>query len=104
MPPTRKPRPLGRYALGRVIAEIDEQFQRRGHGARTALASAIGFRPPDLAKRQEDVEAHWNLEDLGRVADAWDAPAGWPFIPWDQATARDVLWAARNVQRKVRLG
>jgi hypothetical protein len=96
MPPTRQPRPLGRYSLQKVILELEEQFRRRGRGSKTALAVDLGFRPPEITKRQDDEEAHWNLEDLGRVADAWEAPTGWPFIPWDEAELRDRAWKARH--------
>jgi hypothetical protein len=95
MPPTRKPRPLGRYSLRKVILELEEQFERRGRGSKTALALDLGFRPPEITRRQDDDEVHWNLEDLGRVADAWGAPTGWPFIPWDEAKEREDLWKGR---------
>lgn len=96
MPPTRKPRPLGRYTLRKVILELEEQFTRRGRGAKKALAAGIGLRPSEITKRQNDDEAHWSIEDLGRVADEWDAPAGWPFITWDEADERDKLWKQRG--------
>lgn len=96
MPPTRPPRPLGRYSLKKVILELEEQFRRRGRGSKTALALDLGYRPSEITKRQDDDEAHWNLEDLGRVAEAWKAPAGWPFIAWDEADERDQLWRARH--------
>lgn len=99
MPLPRKPRPLGRYSRKRVIEEIEEQFRRRGRGSRKALAHAIGFRPPEIAKYQKDEEAHWNFEEVGRVADEWSAPAGWPLIPWDEALERDRAWAEKQARR-----
>jgi hypothetical protein len=95
MPPTRKPRPLGRYTLQKVILELEDQFARRGRGSKKSLAAGIGLRPSEITKRQNDDEAHWSIEDLGRVADEWDAPAGWPFIAWDEADERDKLWRQR---------
>jgi hypothetical protein len=89
---TRKPRPLGRYSRAKVVAELEEQFGRRKRGARKNLAIALGFKPPEITKRQNDDEAHWSIEDLGRVADEWGAPPGWPFIPWDEAEKRDEFW------------
>jgi hypothetical protein len=99
MPIPRKPRPLGRYSRTKVILEIEEQFRRRGRGSKKALAAGLGFKPPEITKRQNDDEAHWNFEELGRVAEEWQAPAGWPFIPWDEAYQRDEAWR-KHLARK----
>jgi hypothetical protein len=97
MPLQRKIPPLGRYSLARVIEEIEEQFTRRGRRSRKDLAIALGFGAQSaINKRQDDDEAHWNIEDLGRVAEAWNAPTGWPFIPWDEAFERDEAWKKRK--------
>jgi hypothetical protein len=102
MPVLRKPRPLGRYSLPSVIAELEDQFRRRGRGSKKALAAGIGFKPPEITKRQNDDEAHWNLEELGRVADEWGAPPGWPFIPWDEADEREKVWKKHRRQKATR--
>jgi hypothetical protein len=32
--------------------------------------------------------SRFTLEQLGAIADALDAPPGWPFVPWELATRR----------------
>ncbi len=75
------PTPESRYSYRRVVDEIENQIDRRGIGAQKAVAAAIGLDESAFSHRLTGAKSKFNIEQLGAIADHWDAPAGWPFIP-----------------------
>lgn len=83
---------MSRFSLSQVIHEFEDQLARRGRGAQSRLCEALGWSRDYVSKRQSNVDYHWSIEDIGRVADFWEAPTDWPWISWDVAAARDKAW------------
>lgn len=46
------------------------------------LCSAVGLPLPSWYKKTRCAGSTFTLDELGRIADALHAPAGWPFVDW----------------------
>jgi hypothetical protein len=89
MTPKRSPVRAGRYTLRKVALEIEEQLRRRGRGSQKEAAFGIGLSEQAFSAKQLGKHSNWSVEEIGRLADFWDAPTSWPWIPWDMAFDRD---------------
>lgn len=92
VPMTRRPvPPPGRYSLRKVALEIDEQLRIRGRGSQKEAAGALGITEQAFSAKLRGVHSNWSVDEIGRLADYWDAPSGWPWIPWKEAEIRDAI-------------
>ncbi len=85
-PLATRPRP-GRYTYEAAALEVAKAIGRRGRGTHKALAADLELTSQQLSHRLAGELARFDLEQLGRIADFFDAPPGWPLIPWDLAQA-----------------
>lgn len=82
------PFPKSRYSYRRVVDEIEAQLENRGVGEQKAAAAAAGMDESAFSHRLTGIKSRFNVEQLGAIADHWNAPPGWPFVPWDEAEKR----------------
>ncbi|MEI8352412.1 MAG: hypothetical protein WCG36_08885 [bacterium] len=82
---SRHQRPLlaGRYSQSRVSAEINAAIDRGERGTHKRLSLALGLRTTQQLSHRRKSQYEWSLEEIGVVADFFNAPIGWPFVPWD---------------------
>lgn len=94
MPRTAKSRPPpGRYTLDRATLEIEEQLRRRGRGAQKEVALAIGLDEQAFSHKMRGGKTRFTVEEIGRIADYWNAPRGWPWVSWGEGEIIDALLA-----------
>ena len=81
---------MGRYTKEIVSAEVRRVMShwRDEHGRavpQKALADVLGITPGQLSRKMtlSDRRSQFNTLDCGLLADFFDAPPGWPYIPWD---------------------
>jgi hypothetical protein len=77
----------GRYSLPAVALEIAHQIGRQGRGTHKALAAHMGISSQQLSHRLAIDTTRLKLEEIGVIADFFNAPPGWPFVAWDIAEA-----------------
>jgi hypothetical protein len=73
----------GRYSLAAVAVEIANQIGRQGRGTHKALAAHLGITSQQLSHRLAIDTARLKIEEIGSIADFFNAPPGWPFVAWD---------------------
>jgi hypothetical protein len=88
---------VGRYSYARAMKELEAKLQERKRGSHKAAASALGMKPPDFSKRLNEVEgARFTVEELGLIADHFQAPPGWPCVEWMHAEELERAYRARS--------
>lgn len=95
MPRRPKP-PPGRYTLAKVSREIEDRIRIKGRGSQKEAANALGITEQAFSAKLRGVETNWNVEEIGQLADFWDAPPGWPWITWSEAELRDNVRKLRH--------
>lgn len=76
--------PTGRYSSAAVSLEVSKRIALRGRGTRKELAEYLGVEPTSVSHTLSG-RYHWSLDMLSAVAEFFDAPPGWPLIPWEIA-------------------
>lgn len=81
-----KPPPVsgGRYDLRKITIEIEAVRQRLGLSKKEA-ALGSGMTESQWSQKIRMVINSFNVYELGRIADCFDAPIGWPFLDWELA-------------------
>lgn len=68
-----------RYAV--IIERIEKARSRLGLSTRE-LAARAGLEGSAWYRKMRQTGSSFTLEEFGRIADALDAPEGWPFVEW----------------------
>jgi hypothetical protein len=76
----RAPDTVGRYDLREITARVDKLRRQRSVPAKVIYAD-LGMDRWDWSRKVRQAGSSFTIEELGRIADLLDAPAGWPFIP-----------------------
>lgn len=80
-----------RYSQRLVTAEIRQALARKNErGTHKKLADALGLETSQQLSHRLAGDYAFSVEELGAVADFFDAPLGWPFIPWSIAARMKV--------------
>lgn len=85
----------GRYSLDRAIQEISRKILSEPRGTHSRVAEHLEIRPQQLTHRLSGAYK-MSVAEIGIIADYFGAPAGWPFIPWEEAAERDEAWKNRK--------
>jgi hypothetical protein len=75
--------PRGRYDYVAVCDEIRRVLKREGRGSYKTAAAACKLKATAFSQRLRGKESRFELEHLGALADRFDAPPGWPLVPWE---------------------
>lgn len=91
-----------RYTYAAVRSEIEAFLKDKGRGggrgASKRLAGALDLDAPGFRHKLIEYRGErFTVEQLGAIADAANAPVGWPFVPWEDG--RDLQDAERFVRR-----
>lgn len=83
MPP--KTPPDSRYSYTQVVAEIEKRLKTK-YGTQALVARALGTDSGSVRHKLNEREgSRFSVEEIGVIADTLDAPAGWPWLSWDDA-------------------
>lgn len=89
--PLAKGLPTSRYSYADAVAEVSRVLGEEKRGIYARCAAACLLRPDQFSKRlriSDDRESGFQVEHFGAIADVLGAPAGWPFVRWEVAEAR----------------
>lgn len=78
---TKKPQ---RFDPAEIGGRVRKERRKRGLSTEK-LAERVAIGADSLYKKQRGVQP-WGMDEVSRIAEAFDAPPGWPFIDWDAAT------------------
>jgi hypothetical protein len=81
-PKNERPVLVGRYNWPSVLAEIKTRRDRGPRGTHKALSLALKLDTTQQLSHRLQGRYDTTLEEIGVIADFFDAPIGWPFIPW----------------------
>ena len=71
-----------------VVAEIRKYLEQAPRGTAKRLAEAAGMDHAGFSNRlHEQRGMRFNYEQLGAIADAIEAPPGWPLVKWNVGEA-----------------
>jgi hypothetical protein len=90
------PRPTSRYTVRRATEEIEEQLRVRGRGSRKEVALAIGLDEAAFSHKMRGLKTRFSVEEIGRIASHWNAPIGWPWLPWQLGEVIDRMLSGRE--------
>lgn len=76
--------PPGPYPERLVAAEVARRIALGGWGTRQRLADFLGLHPSSISHALSG-KYQWNLDMISAVAAFFDAPPGWPLVPWEMA-------------------
>lgn len=82
MPPKRKK--TSRFDYPVIVERIRAAQQAAGRST-LDLCSAAGIAPSAWYRKSLRRGSSFSLDELASIAEALDAPAGWPFIDWRSA-------------------
>jgi hypothetical protein len=75
-----------RYTYKAILDEVRLVVESMPRGTHRALGDACNLDHPGFSKRLAGGRGYsFSIEHLGAIADALNAPPGWPFIPWNGA-------------------
>jgi hypothetical protein len=74
----------GRYDMRKITAEVEQIRHRLGFSKKEA-ALGSGMSESQWSQKIRLVINSFSIHELGRIADCFDAPLGWPFIDWELA-------------------
>jgi hypothetical protein len=81
--PKTERRIAGRYSQAAVRAEIRAAIDRKNErGTHKQLSIALGLALSQQLTHRMKGAYEFSVEELGAAADFFEAPIGWPFIPW----------------------
>lgn len=81
------PLPASRYSREKIGLEIRACIKARGRGYHSRVAEYLGMDPQNLTHLL-DGDYKMEVEVVGAIADFMDAPASWPFVPWEVARGK----------------
>jgi hypothetical protein len=98
------PLPRSRYNYESVRAEIRTRVPEVKKGPRDPetwgvqklVAARCNLTPASFNKRLRGLSEQLKVEHLGAIADFFNAPPGWPLIPWVQAEDMERAWRAHR--------
>lgn len=73
-----------RFDYEAITARIAEACERAGKPAKQVYEAA-GLTGDRWYRKMTGRGSTFTLDELGRVADALEAPPAWPFVDWDRA-------------------
>lgn len=79
--------PTSRYNSMAIAKEVQRVRTKKGLNVKTFGVQA-GITHWSVYKK-ESGEVPYSVEELGRIAELFDAPTGWPFISWKDGEAFD---------------
>lgn len=80
----KKTVPTSRYSVAEARREVQRVVGRLGRGAQKAVALGIGLEEPAMSAKLRGVHDEMTVEQLGKVANLLQAPAGWPWVLWPE--------------------
>lgn len=102
-----EPLPRSRYTYEAVRAEIRTRVPELKKGKRDPgtwgiqklVADRCNLPAPAFNKRLRGLSEKLEVEHLGAIADFFNAPPGWPLIPWAQAEDMERAWKEQGSRR-----
>lgn len=83
---SRKTPQATRYPYADVLAEVQRVVAAQPRGTSKALAAVCNLHSAGFSERLRGGGKAFSIEQLGAIADALGAPAGWPFVEWGGTT------------------
>ena len=86
----KKNRPVSRYSLAKACLNVETAMGRsRPPVLNKELAAEMGLNEGTFShKLRNTAKSSFTIEELGLIADWFNAPAGWPFVDADVRKAR----------------
>jgi transcriptional regulator with XRE-family HTH domain len=92
--PRPDPVPVSRYTLEKIGLEIRSAIEdgrglpdsKKKRGYHSRIAEYLGMSSQQLSHRLSG-DYELTIEMVGAIAEFMNAPPGWPFIPWNIASA-----------------
>lgn len=84
MAAAKRKRPGGRYHLAEITARVEAERVRLGIPV-AQIARAVGMPREYWYKKCAMKQTTFSVEELGLIADEFQAPIGWPFLDRDHA-------------------
>lgn len=94
----RGPREV-RYDIQKIGEEIERARIRLGVSV-TDAARLVPCQRTSWYKKVQANGSRFHLDEIDRLAVEWNAPRGWPFIPWEEGETIDVLLGRRRAPEK----
>lgn len=82
--PQKRPTVHGAYDIVRISAEI-EAVRRKQDKTVKETAAAVGIDRKVWYKKRDLDGSSFSFRDISLLAEYFDAPPGWPYIPWELA-------------------
>jgi hypothetical protein len=99
---TSKKSPVAsRYSVRDAAHEVVRVAKRIGRGSRKGLALGIDLTESQMSAKARGVNDGFTVEQLGMFANFLDAPAGWPWVPWDEA---NLIAALPRLRARTKVG
>ena len=70
-----------RFDYAQIVERIEEAREKRGRSTK-ALGEAVGLSGSAWYRKLHRRGSTFTLEEFGSIAEALDAPEGWPFVEW----------------------
>jgi hypothetical protein len=86
-----------RYSVLTAGREVRRILARLGRGSQRRVALEVGLNEQQMSAKLRGETDRFTVEQLGQIANVLDAPAGWPWVPWEE---RELL---RREEKLVRL-
>jgi hypothetical protein len=94
----RQPEQPSRYSYNEVVAEVARVLETMPRGTQKVLAIACNLDSPGFTNRMAKAGSRFTLEQIGALADALQAPPGWPFLSWSSDATTSAVPSAAPVR------
>jgi hypothetical protein len=86
MPPKKKAPIASRYSIKEATLRIEKAMGRsRPRVQNKELAGALGMDEGVFSRKMRQSRSTFSLDELGAIADFFEAPPGWPVLDGDVA-------------------
>lgn len=76
------PRRRSRFRYEQIVQRVERAREEKAISTK-ALAEQVGITGSAWYRKLRDNGSRFTLDEFGAIAEALDAPEGWPFVEWE---------------------
>lgn len=91
-----------RYSIAACREEVVRVSGRIGRGSRKWVAGGLDLDETAISAKLRGVNDNLTVEQIGRIANFLNGPAGWPWVPWEESALLAALPHLKDAMKKGR--